>query len=153
MDEGHAGFLLQFHRPVVGVVVGALDQTDLGAQTLGALHLHDGGAVRHADHAAQPHPGGGQCHALGMVAGAAGDDALGTFLRGKLADLVVSAPYLETAGDLQILGLEVELAGVAQPGGGNQVGAAGHVFQDEGGVIDLVQCQHEKPPVAAWGGR
>ena len=63
VDEGHAGLLLQFHRPVMGVVIGAPDQFHLGPQPLGALHFHQGRAVGHADHAADAHAGGRQRHA------------------------------------------------------------------------------------------
>ena len=105
VDEGHAGLLLQLHSAVVGIVVGALDQLDLCAEALGALYLHNRGAVRHTDHAFNTHAGGGQRHALCVVAGRAGDDALGTLLPAELADLVVSAAHLEAARDLQVLGL------------------------------------------------
>src|SRR5699024_5983732 len=64
VDEGHARLGLEADRVVVGVVVGAGHQADLRAQVLGVFHLHDGGAVRHADDAPDAHPGGGQGHAL-----------------------------------------------------------------------------------------
>ena len=148
VDEGHAGFLLQFHRPVVGVVVGALDQLHLGSQPLGAFHLHDGGAVRHADHTADAHAGGRQGYPLGVVARRTGNDALGALFRGELADFVVGATHLETAGDLQVLGLQVQIGARAQPRCGDQIGLARDLLENEFGVIDLVQGQHGRlPPV------
>ena len=149
VDEGHAGLLLQFHRPVMGVVIGAPDQFHLGPQPLGALHFHQGRAVGHADHAADAHAGGRQRHALGMVARRAGDDAFGPFFGCELADLIVSAPHLETAGDLQVLGFQVEVGVGAQVGRCDQIGLAGHLLENESGMIDLVQCQHAPFPFHA----
>ena len=105
VDKGHAGLLLQFHGAVMGIVVGALDQLDLRAKALGALYLHNRGTVRHTDHALDAHAGGGKRHALRVVAGRAGDDALGALGLAELADLVVSAAHLKAARDLQVLGL------------------------------------------------
>ena len=119
VDEGHAGLLLQFHGAVMGVVVGALDQLDLCAQPLGAFHFHNGGTIRHTDNALDAHAGGGQRHALRVVARRAGDDALGTFFRRKLADFVVRAAHLEAAGDLQVLSFQVEVSARAEARGGN----------------------------------
>ena len=128
MDEGHAGLLLQFHGAVMGVVVGALDQLDLCAQPLGAFHFHNRGTVRHTDNALDAHAGGGQRHALCMVARRAGDDALGTFFRRKLADFVVRAAHLEAAGDLQVLSFQVEVSARAEARGGNQIRFAGDLL-------------------------
>ena len=146
MDEGHAGFGLQLHRLIVGVVVGAGHQADLGPQVLGVLHLHDGGAVGHADNALDPLPGGSQGHALGVVARRAGNDALAPLLFRQLADLVVSAPDLEAAGHLEVLGLEVEAAVFGQQRRLDQVGAACDLFQDKGGVVDFIQRKHIPSP-------
>ena len=128
MDEGHTGFLLQFHRPVVGIVVGAFDQFHFGPQPLGAFHLHNGGAVRHADYAVNPHPGGGQRHALRVVARRTGNHALGPLFLRELADLVVSPPDFETTRHLQVLGLKVKVGARAQPRRGNQIGFAGDLL-------------------------
>ena len=100
MDQGRAGLLLGLDGCGVGVVIGALGQNDLRAQPLGCLHLADGGAVRHINHAAHALPRGGQGHALGMVAGAAGNNTGFFLLLRQLADLIVSASQLEAAGDL-----------------------------------------------------
>ena len=59
MNEGHAGLLLQLHGAVMRVVVGALDQLDLGTEALCALYLHNRGTVRHTDNAFDAHAGRG----------------------------------------------------------------------------------------------
>ena len=104
VNKGHAGLLLQLYSFIMGIVVGALDQANLCAQALGAFYLHDGCAIRHADYAFNAHAGGGQGHALRMVACAAGHNAVLALFFGELADLVVSAAHLEAAGHLQVLG-------------------------------------------------
>ena len=144
VDEGHAGFFLQLNGLVVGVVVGAGHETDLRAQILGVFHLHDGRTVRHADDALDAAPGGCQRHALRVVARRAGNDALGALLRGKLADLIVSAAHLEAAGGLQVLGFQVELAVLRELGCLDEVSLAGNVLQHKGGVVDLIQSQHDR---------
>ena len=146
MDEGHPGFGLELDGLVVGVVVGARHQTDFGAQILGIFHLHDGGAVRHADNAFDPPAGGSQGHTLGVVARRTGDDAPAPLFFRELADLVVGAPHLETAGHLEVFGLEVEAAVPGQQRRLDQVGAACDLFQDKGGVIDFIQCKHNPSP-------
>ena len=143
VDKGHAGLFLQLHGLVVGIVVGAGHQTHLCAQILGVLHLHDGRTVRHADDALDATAGGGQRHALRMVAGRAGNDALGAFFGRKLADLIVSTAHLEAAGGLQILSFQVELAVFGQLGGLDEVGLAGNVLEHKGGVVDFIQSQHD----------
>ena len=146
VDEGHAGLLLELDGAVVGVVVGTLDQLYLRAQALGAFHFHNRGTVGHADHTFNAHAGGGQRHALGMVAGRAGDHALGAFFLAQLADFIVGTADLEAAGHLQVFGLQVEICAGAKPGRGDQVGLAGDFFQYEFGVVDLVQGQHWAAP-------
>ena len=104
VDKGHTGFLLQLHRAVVGVIVGALDQLDPGTQPLGAFYLHNRGGIRHTHHAGYAHAGGCQRHALRVVACRTGNYALGAFLLGQLADFIVGAAQLKAAGHLQIFG-------------------------------------------------
>ena len=142
MNEGHAGLLLQLHGAVMRVVVGALDQLDLGTETLCALYLHNRGTVRHTDNAFDAHAGRGQCHALRMVARRAGNDALRALLRGQLADFVVCAADLEAACNLQIFGFQVQIGAGAQACGGDQVGLAGDLLQDELSMVDFIQCKH-----------
>ena len=143
VDEGHAGLGLQLHGLVVGIIIGAGHQTDLRAQALGIFHLHNGGTVRHTDDAPDAPAGGGQSHALCVVAGRAGDHALFALLPGELADLIIGSPHLEAAGHLQVLGLEVEVAVLGELGRFNQVGLAGNVLEHKGGVVDLIQSQHD----------
>ena len=147
MDEGHARLFLQLHGLIVGVVVGAGYEADLRTEVLCVLHLHDGRAVRHTDDALDAAAGSGQRHALCVVARRAGDDALVALLLGELADLIISAAHLEAAGHLQVLGLEVELAVFGEPGCLDEVGLAGYVLEDKGGVVDLIQCQHIVFPI------
>ena len=142
VDEGHAGLLLQLHGAVMGIIIGALDQLYVCAQPFGALHLHNRRAVRHTDNALDAHAGGGQRHALRVVARRAGNHALGTLLGRELADFIVGTAHLEAAGDLQILGFQVEVGAGAQARGCNQVGLAGNLLQDEFGVVDFIQCKH-----------
>ena len=144
VDKGHVVLLLQLHGLVVGFVVGAGHKTDLRAQIFGVFHLHQGCAVRHTDDAADAAPGSRQRHPLRMVARRAGNDALGALLLRKLADFIVSAPHLKAAGGLQVLGLEVQLAVLGQLGGFDEVGLARHVLQHKGGVVDLIQSQHDR---------
>ena len=144
VDKGHVVLLLQLHGLIVGFVVGAGHKADLCAQIFGVFHLHQGCAVRHTDDAADAAPGSCQCHTLCMVTRRAGNNPLGAFLLRKLADLIVSAPHLKAAGGLQVLGLEVQLAVLGQLGGFNEVGLACHVLQHKGGVVDLIQSQHDR---------
>ena len=147
VDEGHARLFLQLHGLVVGVVVGTGYEADLRTEVLGVLHLHDGRAVRHTDDALDAAAGSGQRHALCVVARRAGDDALVALFFGELADLIISAAHLEAAGHLQVLGLEVELAVLGEPGCLDEVGLAGYVLEDKGGMVDLIQCQHIVFPI------
>ena len=114
----------------------------LGAQAFGAFHLHQRRAVRHADNALDAHAGGGQCHALCMVARRAGDHAFGALLCGQLADFVISATHLKAAGHLQVLGFQVQVTRAVQPRCRNQIRAACNVTQNKRGMVDLIQCKH-----------
>ena len=143
VDEGSASLLLGFHRSGVGVVIGAGHQHHLGAQALGGLHLADGGRIGHVDHALRPLAGGGQGDALGVVAGAAGDDSGLLLLVAQLADLIIGAPELEAAGHLEVLCFEIELRVAQKIGRVNEVGAARHLLEYEGCVIDLIQGDHD----------
>ena len=114
MNKGHACFLLQLDSAVMRFVVGAGNKLHLSAETLGVFHLHNRCAAGHADNAFDAHAGCGQRNALGMVAGAAGDNALGCFLFGQLADFVVGTAHLEAAGYLQVFCLQIEVFAFAQ---------------------------------------
>ena len=140
MHEGGARLLLQAHGLVVCVIVDAGDEAHLRSQAPGVLHLHDGGTVGHADHGPHAQAGGGQRHALGMVAGAAGDDAQGELLLGELVDLEVGASQLERARHLEVLGLEEEVGHLGDDvGGWDEVGPASDPLEDVGGMVDLVE--------------
>ena len=104
MDEGVTVLLLQLQRPVIGIVVAALHQTDLGAVALGGLDLGDGRRIRQADQGGNAAFGGRQRHTLCMVSGGAGDHALGFLFLAELRDLVAGAPELKGTGVLQIFG-------------------------------------------------
>ena len=105
VDEGVALLLFQLQGLVVGVVIHAGDEADLRAVALGGLHLGDGGGVRQADQGGNAALAGSQRHALGVVAGGAGDDALSLFLIGEHGDFVAGAAKLKGTGLLQALGL------------------------------------------------
>ena len=49
-----------------------------------------------------------------MLAGATGNNALGCFLFGQLADFVVGTAHLEAAGYLQVFCLQIEVFAFAQ---------------------------------------
>ena len=142
VDKGHAGFFLQLHGFVVRIVIGALYQAHLSAQALGAFHLHNGCAVRHAHHAFNAHAGGGQRHALRMVSGAAGHNAVAALFLAELADLIISAAHLKAAGHLQVFGFQIQLCLFTQARSRNQIGFAGYILQHKSGVVDLIQSDH-----------
>ena len=95
----------QFQSLIVGVVINAGHQADLGAIALGCLHLGDGRRVRQADQRRNTALGGGQSHALGMVAGGTGDHAVLFFLFTQHGDLIAGAAKLKRTGILQIFRL------------------------------------------------
>jgi hypothetical protein len=140
MYERGARLLLETHCLVVGIVVGARNEPHLGTEAAGVLDLHDRRAVRHADDALDAHVGGSQGHALGMVSGRAGDDALVERLLRKLRNLVVGTPQLEGAGDLEVLCLEIELVESRHKlRSSDEVGLSGNALEDIGCVVDLVE--------------
>ena len=140
MYERGARLLLETHCLVVGIVVGARNEPHLGTEAAGVLDLHDRRAVRHADDALDTHVGGSQGHALGMVSGRAGDDALVERLLRQLRDLVVGTPKLEGAGDLEVLCLEIELVESRHKlRSSDEVGLSGDALEDIGCVVDLVE--------------
>ena len=85
-----------------------------------------------------------------MVAGGTGDNAFCAFLLGQLADFVVSTAHLKAAGQLKILGLQIEITVTVQPGRCNQIRFARYVPQHKGRVIDLIQCEHNRPPYSLF---
>ena len=109
MDEGEALLVPQAHGLSVGIVVHAGDEDHVRAIAAGGLDLGKGRALRDAYRGLDAHIAGGEGHALGVVAGGAGDDAALLLLVGKGGDLVVRAPELERAGLLQAVGLQVKV--------------------------------------------
>ena len=109
MGKGIALFPGKALRFPGGVVIDSRDQDDLGAVAPCRLHLQDGCALRHTDDRLDPETGGGQGDALGVVAGAAGDDAAGGLFGGEVADLVVGAADLEGSGLLKVLRLNEQI--------------------------------------------
>ena len=107
MREGVAVLLGETLGLAGGVIVNAGDQNHFSTVVAGSLHLGDGSALGHADHGLDAQLRGGQSNALSMVAGGAGDDAVRSFLRSQGTDLVVGAADLESAGELQVLRLDV----------------------------------------------
>ena len=113
MNKGHACFFLQLYGAVMCFVVGTGNKLHLRAQALGVFYLHNRCAVRHADDAFDAHAGGCQGYALGVVAGAAGDNAFAGFFRGELADFVVGTAYLKAAGYLQVFCFQIQVVAFA----------------------------------------
>ena len=119
VDERQSLLVPQAHRLGIGVVVHAGYQYHVGAVAAGGLDLGDGRALRDADGGLDAHVPGGESHALGVIAGGAGDDAPFLLLVGEGGDLVVRAPQLERAGFLQAVRLQIERAPRHQPLGGD----------------------------------
>jgi hypothetical protein len=91
------------------VEVGAV-QDDAAAQPAHVLVLDIRGALRHDDGRGDAQVAGRVGDALGVVAGAAGDDALPARLRVQVRHLVVGAAQLEAEDGLQVLALEQHIA-------------------------------------------
>ena len=142
VDEGRARFLLAAHGGFISVVVCAVNEADLSAEALCGFHLADGRAVRHEHDAFCALPRGSKRNALRMVARTAGDDAGALLFIGQLADFVIGAAQLETAGDLQVLGFQVKLRIRAEVRRVDEVRPAGDLLEHERGMVDLVKCQH-----------
>ena len=143
VDKGHARLRLQLHGLIMGIIVGARHQADLCTEVLGVFHFHDGGTIRHTDNALDAPAGGCQRHALGVVARRAGNHAFFALFLGELADFIVGTAHLEAACSLQVFGFEVELAVFRQLGCLDEVGLACNVLKNKGGVVDLIQSQHD----------
>ena len=146
VDERQTLLVPQAHRLGVGVVVHAGYQHHVGAVAAGGLDLGDGCALGDTDGGLDAHVAGGKGHALGVVAGGAGDNAPRLLLIAEGGDLVVRAPQLEGAGLLQAVGLEVEVAagddalgghhgGVVDIGRQHPLGIAEHIHRDHGGSL------------------
>lgn len=108
VDEHRAGAV----RVLLGGQEGLVDdlpvQAHVGAVLLGRGHLRQWRPDRHEHRRVDPEEGGGQCHALRVVARARGDDAGGPLLGAQAGDAYVGAAELEGAGALEVLALEVD---------------------------------------------
>ena len=122
----------------------------------GGLHLGEGSARGHDDGAGDAEVAGRQGDALGVVAGAGGDDARGLLFGSQGGDLVGGAADLEGARPLEVLGLEEEVA-PRQPaeGVGGQHGRPERQISDDAPrPVDVLQGYrrpHPRPPVRAEG--
>ena len=119
-------------------------QNDLRAVLLGAVHLHQrrgGGHDHRGLHAGHPC---GIGHALGVVSGGGGDEAVGLLLLRQLTGLVVSAANFISAGDLQILRLEIDLiaAKLGKIAAVHQIRLGDDALQNAAGLFELVECEH-----------
>ena len=109
MGKGIALFPGKALRFPGGVVIDSGDQDHLGTVAPCRFHLQDGCALRHADDGLDSQASGRQGDALGVVAGAAGDDAAAGLFRGQVADLVIGSADLEGAGLLKVLRLNEQI--------------------------------------------
>ena len=126
----------------VSIVIDPRDQAYLRPVAPGRLDLGDGRTVRQADNGSDTVLGSCKSHALGMVARRAGDNAMALLLVGKLGDLVVSAPDLERACYLQILGLEKNIAVRVHIRSGYTGGRPDDLLQNIRCVKYFVQSKH-----------
>ena len=143
-DIGQALFFGQFHGVVCGVVEYGTLQDDPGPVLLGAVHFHQRCGGGHDDGGFHAGHLGGVGHALGVVAGGGGDQALGLLFFRQLAGFIVSAADLVGAGDLQVFGLEIDLV-AAQVGkilAVDKLGVRNHAAQNAAGFLELIQCKH-----------
>ena len=145
MDERVAVLVFEFKRLVVGVVVDALDEADLGAEAFCRLDLGDGRDVGQTDQRLDAVVSRRERDALRVVARRAGDDSALFLLVGELRDLVVSASDLERTGDLEVLGLEEEINAALDVARGDHIRRTDRLFEDERGVVDFVECEHISP--------
>ncbi len=117
MDEGHAFGFATAGGFLAGLVVVGAVQDDLRAEAAGGLHFDERRGERHHDDGADAALGGVMRDALGVIAGAGGDDAASGLLGGERGDVVECAALLEAAGHLQVFELEEDaLAGLAGEG-------------------------------------
>jgi hypothetical protein len=144
LESVHRGVVV-FRRDLVDTLPArrgvAIEPDHLGAHRPGVLDLEvRRGRGHHQDRLDAQHPRRiGQ--RLRVVARRRGNEAVGDGLARQRQDLVQRAPDLERAGDLQHLGLEIDLA----PEGGlhllrAQQGRASDVrLQPLAGLVDVVQ--------------
>ena len=126
-------------------------QNHVGAVVLGVVDLYQGGGGGHDDGGGHPGSLGGVGHALGVVPGGGGDQALGLLFFGQGADLEVGAADLVGPGDLHIFRLQIDLVArrLGKGGGIDQVSPVQHALQDLACRFELVKCHHIEYLLAA----
>ena len=105
-DKGVALGLGQVHGVFAGLVIDVAVKNDLGTVVLGALDLDERRGGGHDHYGFRARARGGEGDALGVVAGAGGDDAARELFGRKGGNLVVRAADLVGSGALHVLGLE-----------------------------------------------
>ncbi len=110
MDEGKALRFGDHARGIIGFpqILSVLDHA--GAEIAGMLDLHERRGHRHHDGGGNAQPARMIGDALGMIAGAHGDDALFLFRGRESEQPVERAALLEGRGELQILEFEKDVA-------------------------------------------
>jgi hypothetical protein len=109
VDEGQALFFAQLQRVGVGVVIGLALDDHRRAEIAGVLHLHERRGLGHDDGHGHAQASAVISQALGMVAGAGGDDALGLLGVAEQHQLVERAALLVGGRELQVLELHPHL--------------------------------------------
>jgi hypothetical protein len=118
VDVGHPLLALDLVCPDLRLVVVLAVEDDLAAVALGRLHLRDRRVFGHHDERVHARPRRRQRDALGVVAGARGDDARRPVLLRQRGDPVERATDLERARPLEVLELQVDLGAgsLGEPG-------------------------------------
>ena len=142
MDKGVAVFLLQLQSLPVGIIVHTGYQTNLGTEALGGFHLGKRGIFRQADQRRDAALGSCQSNALGMVACGTGNNTLGLFFFAEHGNLVTGTAELKRAGSLKVFRLEIQLEILGKTVGSCQRRGTDYIFQNQGGVENLVNGQH-----------
>ena len=89
MNQDRAALLLQDFAPMASVLVAVTRQHDLRAQAAHRIDFDLGSRLGHDDRGGNAQPARGECHALGVVAGADGDDSTGTLVLAEVSNAVV----------------------------------------------------------------
>ena len=119
MHEGEALLLGKFASARICLVIDVAHKLDVGAVRLGALDLDERRCGGHHDGRGNAVLLRGRRHALGMVAGRGGDEAVRTLLVTHGRNLVVGTAHLVGTRALHVLRLEEH----AVAGDGAEVGA------------------------------
>lgn len=106
-DEHGAGVGGEVLRGAQRFFHGVAAQHDVGSVVAGGLQLGQSDPDRREDRRGDAELAGGEGNTLRVVAGARGDDALGTLLGGQGREAVVGAAHLVGTRALQVLALQV----------------------------------------------